>query len=168
MEIFNFIESLFSESAPSPYILWGLVIITFIALELMTNDLLFASLALSSFAALLAQYLGFDYVGQGVSFGVAAISTLFILRPIALKHLKQRTPEQNTNVDALINHKAYTLQKVNHLSGQIRLKGEVWSAVTENGSVVEKDRYVLVTKINGATAVIEEITKEKENNNGAA
>lgn len=163
MELLNQLVKFFTNAGPSPYLLWATVILVFIALELVTNDLLFASLALSSFAALTAQYLGFDYVGQGVSFGIAAIATLALLRPVALKHLKTRTPDQNTNVEALINHKAYTLKEVNHLQGEVRLKGEIWSAVTEDGSVIEKDRYVYVTKINGATAVVREI---KDGTNG--
>jgi membrane protein implicated in regulation of membrane protease activity len=121
--------------------------------EMLTVDLLFASLAFSAFMGAGANALGFNMAVQGATFGVAAIVSLFLLRPIALKNLKKRTPDFATNVDALIGAPALTLTVITDRSGQIKLNGETWSARTESGEIVS-DSKVRVVAIEGATAVV--------------
>ena len=118
--------------------------------ELMTANLLFASLAAGAAAGL-----GFDGVVQTIVFGIAAVVSLFFLRPIALKHLKKTRPDAATNTDALIGAFAFTMTSVSETGGQIKLAGEVWTAKTE-GSTIAADQKVFVTAIRGATAIIKE------------
>jgi membrane protein implicated in regulation of membrane protease activity len=120
---------------------------------MLTVNLLFASLAFSAFMAAIANALGYNMAVQGFTFGVAAILSLFILRPIALKHLKKTTPDFATNVDALVGAPAMALTEVNEMSGQVKLSGETWSARTESG-VIPAGSKVEVLSIEGATAVI--------------
>ena len=121
--------------------------------EMLTVDLLFASLAFSAFMAAIANAMGYNMAVQGFTFGIAAILSLFILRPIALKHLKKTAPNFATNVDALVGADALALTEVNDLSGQVKLNGETWSARTQSG-VVATGSKVEVLSIEGATAVI--------------
>ncbi len=121
--------------------------------EMLTVDLLFASLAFSAFMAAIANAMGYNMAVQGFTFGVAAILSLFILRPIALKHLKKTTPSFATNVDALVGADALALTEVNDLSGEVKLNGETWSARTQTGVIASGSR-VEVLSIEGATAVI--------------
>jgi membrane protein implicated in regulation of membrane protease activity len=121
--------------------------------EMLTVNLLFASLAFSAFMAALSQVLGFNMAVQGITFGVAAVVSLFVLRPIALENLKKRTPDFATNVDALVGGSGLTLSVVTERSGRIKLNGEVWSARTESGEIAA-DSKVQVVAIEGATAVI--------------
>lgn len=123
--------------------------------ELMTANLLFASLAVSALAAAGAAGLGYDAVVQTVVFGVAAILSLVFIRPVALRHLKKTKPDAATNTDALIGTFAFTLTSVSETGGQIKLAGEVWTAKTEGGSIAA-DKKVFVTAIRGATAIIKE------------
>jgi membrane protein implicated in regulation of membrane protease activity len=121
--------------------------------EMLTVDLLFASLAFSAFMAAIANALGYNMAVQGFTFGVAAILSLFILRPIALEHLKKTAPNFATNVDALVGADALALTEVNDLSGQVKLNGETWSARTQSGVITSGSR-VEVLSIEGATAVV--------------
>jgi membrane protein implicated in regulation of membrane protease activity len=121
--------------------------------EMLTVDLLFASLAFSAFMAAGVQVLGFDMALQGATFGIAAVISLFILRHIALKNLKKRTPDFATNVDALLGAPALTISTVTDRSGQIKLNGEIWSARSESGEI-SADSKVQVVAIEGATAVV--------------
>ena len=97
--------------------------------------------------------LGFNMAVQGLTFGIAAVLSLFILRPIALKNLKKRTPDFATNVDALVGVPALTISVVTDRSGQIKLNGEIWSARSQSGEIAE-DSKVQVVAIEGATAVV--------------
>ena len=121
--------------------------------EMLTVDLLFASLAFSAFMAAGVNALGFNMAVQVFTFGVAAVISLFILRPIALKNLKKRTLDFATNVDALVGAPAFTISMVNERSGQVKLNGEIWSARSESGEIAA-DSKVQVIAIEGATAVV--------------
>lgn len=121
--------------------------------EMLTVDLLFASLAFSAFMAAIANGLGFEMAAQGLVFGLAAAISLFVLRPIALKHLKKRPADFATNVDALIGAPAVALTEVTVRDGQVKLSGEIWSARSQ-GALIDKDSILEVVAIEGATAIV--------------
>lgn len=121
--------------------------------EMLTVDLLFASLAFSAFMAAIANGLGFEMAAQGLVFGLAAAISLFVLRPIALKHLKKRPADFATNVDALIGAPAVALTEVTVHDGQVKLSGEIWSARSQ-GALISKDSMLEVVAIEGATAIV--------------
>jgi len=135
--------------------IWLAISGSLMLVELITANLLFASLAVSALAAAGAAALGADVALQGITFGVAAVLSLILLRPIALKHLRVRGTPAATNVDALIGAEAITLTAVNDRSGQVKLTGETWSARTQSG-VIAADQKVQVVAIRGATAIIKE------------
>jgi membrane protein implicated in regulation of membrane protease activity len=136
--------------------IWLAISGSLMLVELITANLLFASLAISALAAAGAAMLGADVVIQGITFGIAAVLSLLLLRPIALKHLKVRGTNAATNVDALIGAEAITLTEVTDRNGQVKLSGETWSARTETGTIAA-DQKVQVVAIRGATAVIKEV-----------
>ena len=121
--------------------------------EILTVDLLFASLAFSALLAAGANALGYGVAIQGVVFGVGAVSSLMFLRPIALRHLKKKPADHATNVEALIGAQAVTLSAVTELEGLVKLSGETWSARSNKGEI-ESGARVEVVAIEGATAVV--------------
>lgn len=121
--------------------------------EILTVDLLFASLAFSALLAAGANALGYGVAIQGVVFGVGAVSSLMFLRPIALRHLKKKPADHATNVEALIGAPAVTLSGVTELEGLVKLSGETWSARSTKGEI-ESGARVEVVAIEGATAVV--------------
>ena len=121
--------------------------------EMLTVDLLFASLAFSAFMAAIANGLGFEMAAQGLVFGLAAAISLFVLRPIALKHLKKRPADFATNIDALIGAPAVALTEVTVHDGQVKLSGEIWSERSQ-GALIDKDSMLEVVAIEGATAIV--------------
>lgn len=123
--------------------------------ELLTANLLFASLAASALAATAAAALGANMGIQGLVFGIAAAVSLFLLRPIALRHIKKPSAETATNMDALLGREALTLSEVTQFAGQVQLAGEVWTARTVTGTI-PTETSVRVTQIRGATAIIQE------------
>lgn len=124
-----------------------------LVIEILTVDLLFASLAFSALLAAGASALGFDGIVQGVIFGVGAIGSLMFLRPIALRHLKKKPANHATNVEALIGAPAVTLSAVTELEGLVKLSGEPWSARSHKGEI-EIGARVEVVAIEGVTAVV--------------
>jgi membrane protein implicated in regulation of membrane protease activity len=121
--------------------------------EMLTVDLLFASLAFSALLAAGANGLGYGVAIQGVVFGVGAVGSLMFLRPVALRHLKKKPADHATNVEALIGAPAMTLSPVNENEGLVKLSGETWSARSNKGEI-ESGARVEVVAIEGATAVV--------------
>ena len=129
-----------------------------IGIEIMTADLLFASLAVSALVAGLAQVLGANLVVQVVVFATTAVISIGMLRPIALRHLRKQPADAATGIDALIGSTAQTLELVSQTTGTAKIAGEVWTARTEN-SEIPGNKLVTVVRIEGATAIV----KSQEN-----
>ena len=121
--------------------------------EMLTVNLLFASLAFSALLSAGASALGFGIVAQGAVFGIGATCSILLLRPIALQHLQKKPDNYATNIDALINAPALTLTVVTERSGMVKLAGETWSARSSVGEIPHESDVVVVS-IEGATAVV--------------
>ena len=124
-----------------------------LVIEIITVDLLFASLAFATLMAALANVLNLSVALQGVTFALAAAISIFILRPIALRHLKKRPANFATNIEALIGVPALSLTEVSENSGQVKLNGETWSARSISGAI-PANVSALVVSIEGATAIV--------------
>jgi len=124
-----------------------------LVIEIITVDLLFASLAFATLMAALANVLNLSVALQGVTFALAAAISIFILRPIALRHLKKRPANFATNIEALIGAPALSLTEVSENSGQVKLNGETWSARSVSGAI-PANVSALVVSIEGATAIV--------------
>ncbi len=135
--------------------MWLLAAGILLVVEMLTVDLLFASLAFSALLAAGANGLGYGVVVQGVVFGVGAAGSLLFLRPIALRHLKKKPADQATNVEALIGATAVALSVVTQSQGLVKLNGETWSA-RSNSSQIHEGTQVEVVAIEGATAVVKQ------------
>lgn len=133
--------------------LWLLAAGALFVVEMVTADLLFASLAVSATAAMLTAWGGGGFLAQGIAFAVSAVITVFILRPIALREMAKRSPKTATNTEALLGAAAKTLARVTSDSGEVKLRGEVWSARCEAGSI-PAGQVVTVSRIDGAIAIV--------------
>jgi len=125
--------------------------------EVTTLDLVFGMLAVGAFVGALVAVPGAPVVVQAlVAMGVA-LAMLLVVRPIALRHLRQPSAAARTGVAALIGRQAVTLTPVDGAGGQIKLAGEVWSARSFDAHVtIAAGRTVDIVEIDGATAVVYE------------
>ena len=139
--------------------IWFAVAGLLLIAEMLTANLLFASLALAALAAGITNAAGGSNALQGVTFGLFAILSLIALRPIALRHLKKQTPGASTNVDALIGARAVVTTTVDQSGGQVKLSGEIWSARTDSG-LIESGESVVVLAIEGATARVAKLEEK--------
>lgn len=134
-------------------LLWLLATGALFVVEMITANLLFASLAVSAGAAMVTAWAGGNFLAQGLAFGVSAGVTILVLRPIALREIAKRSPKTATNTDALIGAGAKTLVDTTEETGQVHLQGEVWSAKSQSGEI-PADSHVTVVAIEGAKAIV--------------
>ena len=136
------------------WLLW-LILAALLAIgEVLTLGFLLGLLALAAVAAGIVAALGGGIVLQFLVFIGASLASLAVLRPIAKRHL--RTPTQlRTGTAALVGSKGVVTQRVDDLSGQVKIGGELWSArAFMEGEIMEPGARVEVAKIEGATALV--------------
>ena len=141
----------------SSALLWMIAALVAVGVEIVTVDLTFGLIAVGAGTAAIAAALGGPLWLQVVlGVGVSLAGIVFV-RPVALRHLRRSTPATRTGVDALVGAEGRALSAVTTHDGRITLKGEIWSArldVDVTSVPVEPGTDVLVTRIDGATALV--------------
>jgi membrane protein implicated in regulation of membrane protease activity len=88
----------------------------------------------------------------GLFVGMAIILFIFT-RPIAIKKLK--VGKEKTNIDSLIDQEAIVTKKISKFeSGEIKLKGKYWTAISENGEDLNENDNCRVIRFEGVKAII--------------
>ncbi|WP_432495019.1 NfeD family protein [Kineococcus auxinigenes] len=145
----GFLEELLERS----WLLWIAAALVLGILEITAIDLVFAMLAGGALAGALADALGLGFVGQVLV--AAAVAGLLIgtIRPVLLRRLRM-PPTGTTNAAALVGRPALVLHEVTVRGGLVKLAGETWSARSAPGRAFAEGEDVVVTAIDGATAVV--------------
>jgi membrane protein implicated in regulation of membrane protease activity len=122
--------------------------------EVLTSGFILGPLAVAAALAALAALVGLGVVFQVLVFIAAAIASVVLLRPIAVRHL--RAPARvRTGTAALVGSRAVVLERVDDVGGRVKIGGEVWSArAFLDGQVMAPGARVEVAKIEGATALV--------------
>src|SRR5262245_1173951 len=136
------------------WIVW-LVLAALLALaEVLTTTLAFGLLAVAAAVAAVVGGAGLGVPFQIAAFAVAAGAGLGVVRPIAVRHIRQ-PPPLKTGTSALVGRSAVVTQEVTALDGRVRIGGEVWSARSyDESSVIPEGSKVDVLAIEGATALV--------------
>ncbi|QYX78615.1 NfeD family protein [Streptomyces akebiae] len=137
-----------------PWFLWLLAAAALGAAEFFTLTLVFGLLAGAALVAAVVAGLGIGLLGQLVALGAGVVAGLFLIRPVALRHMSQQ-PLVREGSDALIGKRAEVMQEVTGTRGLIKLSGEEWSArALDESLVIPVGAFVDVMEIEGATAIV--------------
>ncbi len=137
------------------WVLWLIAAGLFTAGEMTSGDLVLLMFAGGALGGMTVAAVGGAVVLQLAAFVVVSALLLFVVRPIAKRHLVDRTPEQLDGVAALIGRTARVTQAVDRHSGRIRLGADEWSARTQHeGEAFAIGETVRILHVEGATAVV--------------
>ncbi|KUM80123.1 NfeD family protein [Streptomyces curacoi] len=137
-----------------PWFVWLLAAAALGVAEFFTLTLVFGLLAGAALVAAVVAGVGIGLLGQLVALGAAAAVGLFMVRPVALRHMAQQ-PLTREGSDALIGKRAEVMQEVTATRGLIKLSGEEWSArALDESLVIPVGALVDVMEIDGATAIV--------------
>ncbi|MFI7445254.1 NfeD family protein [Nonomuraea indica] len=136
------------------WVIWVILALVLGVAEIFT---LTASLGMLGVAALLTAAgaaIGLPVPLQLLVFGLSSTAGLFVVRPLALRHIRQ--PQLSRfGVEALVGKPAYVVSEVTGRDGRIRIGGEEWSARAYDESlVIPTGATVDVIEIEGATALV--------------
>ncbi|MBA3249226.1 MAG: NfeD family protein [Geodermatophilaceae bacterium] len=123
--------------------------------ELLTLDLVLLMFGGAALATAGVALLGFPVPAQLIAFIVVSLGLLVLVRPVAARHLRDRSPDQIDGAQVFVGRLGVVSQPVDEHGGRIKIGGDEWSAVAQT----PPDRFevgstVRVMAIRGATAVV--------------
>lgn len=130
--------------------IWLVLGVAFVVVEVLVLDLLFLMLAAGTVGALITSLAGGEPWLQIVVFAVLSLLMLGFVRPSALKRLKQ-APDSAEYVETLRGSMAHVLEPVSATAGTVKVDGEIWSARTHAGTVLDPGSQVRIEEVDGAT-----------------
>jgi membrane protein implicated in regulation of membrane protease activity len=136
------------------WIIWLILAAVLGVAEIMTTTLAFGLLAVAAGAAAIVGGVGLALPFQLIAFVLAAGAGLGIVRPLAMRHIRQ-PPLLKTGTSALVGRSAIVTEEVTALDGRVRIGGDLWSARSyDESSVIPEGSKVDVLAIEGATALV--------------
>lgn len=138
-----------------PWLMWLIAAGVLAIAEVISLDLILIMLAGAAVVAAGSAAIGAPLAAQVVVFSASAVGLLFVVRPVARRHLTRTHHDAKIGIEALIGAHAVVLRTVDATGGLVKLRGEEWSARTYDPSqVLEVGRDVSVMEIQGATAIV--------------
>jgi membrane protein implicated in regulation of membrane protease activity len=136
------------------WIVWLVLAAVLGVAEIMTTTLAFGLIAVGAVVAGVVGVAGGGLPFQLIAFGVASAAGLGVVRPIAVRHIKQ-PPLLRTGTSALVGRSAKVVEEVTDDGGKVRIGGELWSARPYDESlVIPMGSTVDVFAIECATALV--------------
>lgn len=136
------------------WIVWLVLAAVLGVAEVMTTTLAFGLIAVGAVVAAVVGAAGAGLPFQLGAFAVAAAAGLVVVRPIAMRHIKQ-PPLLRTGTSALVGRSAKVVAEITDDGGQVRIGGELWSARPyDESQVIPVGSTVDVFAIEGATALV--------------
>jgi len=139
------------------WLIWAIVAVLLTVGEIFTPGMFFLGpIALAAVAAGIVAAVELGAVIQLLVFIAGSVASVWILRPIARRHLHMPAALR-TGTAALEGAKGFVVQRVDATGGRVRIGGEEWSARAYiEDQVMEPGTRVGVVKIEGATALVYE------------
>lgn len=138
----------------SMWLLWLIVAGIFFIGEIITVGFLVFWLGIGALLALIVSLFTTNVLIQTATFVISSIMLILATKPIVNKFFnKESIP---TNIDTLKGKKAIVIEDINTTTGkgQVKIGGEVWSAICDENIVIPKDTEVTVVEIRGVKALV--------------
>jgi len=134
-------------------VIWMIVAIGFGLAEGLTLGLTFIWFAGGALLAMIASFLGLPIFVQVIAFIVGSALMLIYTRPVAKKVLKIGATK--TNVDSLIGKEGIVIKELKPFTlGQVKVKGQIWSAKAFNDEAIAENERVEVVSIEGVKLIV--------------
>lgn len=137
------------------WILWLGVFILCLILEAVTPGALVSVwLAVGALVTMLCSFGIRSFGVQMIIFLVVSFATFGLIRPVAKKFFSPRL--EPTNADRLVGETAVVTQTIDNLaaSGQVQVKGRLWTARSAEELPIEEGAHVRVLRIEGAKLIV--------------
>lgn len=145
----------------TPVILWLVLLIVFVAVELITVGLVSIWLAAGALIALIVAAVGGPFWLQVVLFFVVSALALVVTRPLARRYINRRV--HPTNADSLVGEIITVKETVDNRAetGMAVVHGQEWTLrSSDDKEVLPKDSLAKVVEIKGVKLIVEKYKEE--------
>lgn len=134
---------------------WVALLIAFLIVEACTVQLVSIWFAVGALVALIANLCSLSPALQLCLFLVASAVCLIVTRPLVKRFTK--TKFERTNADRCIGKEAVVTEEINNLlaKGQVKVDGNVWTARSEDDTVIPVGQSVFVKRMEGVKLIVQ-------------
>ena len=140
--------------------IWLILCGTFLLIEIFNISFLLIWPGIGSFFAFIASVLGAPIEIQIAVFAISTTIMIIFMKPLTKKLFKNNDSTKMNN-DAMIGKKGVVIKEINSTEdvGQVKVAGELWSAITLNDEKIKINEIVEVTKVDGVKLVVTKINE---------
>lgn len=146
-----------------PWMIWVAIGIICITIEIFTPGFLFMSFGIGAIITGMVSLVLKNVPLQILVFAVITFLVFISSRKLSKKLISKSSEE--TNIYALKGKKGIVVKEIPEDGrGYVKVGGEEWSAISEDGKKIEKDKKVMIIKIEGNKLIVsmkEERQKEE-------
>ena len=140
----------------SAFWFWVIVAIAFAVVEIMTVAFFAVFITIGALGAAIASLLGFGLLVQAIVLGVLGVAGIMIARPFLVDRLHIGRPTLRSGADSMVGQQAMLLEPILGVGqpGHVKIAGELWPALTDDGSPVPANTLVVVTALRSTTLIV--------------
>ncbi len=133
--------------------MWLIIAGLFFIGEIITVGFLIFWFGIGALIAMIVSFFTSNIIIQTAIFITSSAILLLATKPLVTKFVDVKSTK--TNAFSIIGKKALVIKEINsHSVGQIKINGEVWSAISENDDVISEGSEVEIVQINGVKAIV--------------
>jgi membrane protein implicated in regulation of membrane protease activity len=138
---------------------WLIVAAIFLVLEFGHRQFFALFIGIGAAVAAIFAIAGLPVLVQLPVFMVAAAAGLLLLRPVLMRTMHVGQYGLVSGIKAHVGHEAVLVEPVVGTThpGRIRLDGELWKAVSNDGTPIEAGTVVLLLELQGTTFVVQDL-----------
>lgn len=128
--------------------------------EIFTVSFLLFVPGIAAFVAFILALFNLSMTVQIIVFVILTVLMLIFVRPLISKLIK--TKDFATNSNALIGKTGTVIKEINKdiTAGQVKISGEVWSAITQDNCIIPENALVKIEGINGVKLLVKKLEEE--------
>lgn len=137
--------------------MWLIICGACLILEIFTVGFLLFFPGVGAFFSFVAALLGANITIQIAIFAISTTLMILFIRPLVAKLFKTKDIQMNSN--ALIGKSGIVLKDImgEDIVGQVKVQGEIWSAICDQNKIIKKDTKIIVKSISGVKLLVEEL-----------
>ena len=122
--------------------------------EVLTSGFLIFWLSLGSLIAMVVSFFTDNIIIQTTVFLISSVILILATKPLVKKFANTKTVK--TNAEAIIGKKGLVTKDINSIraTGQVKIDGELWSAIGKDDMDIKKGTEVEVDKIKGVKVIV--------------
>lgn len=139
------------------WLIWLLLCGFFFLIEIFTISFMMFWPGVSAFVAFILATLGVPVPIQVTVFCILSILLIIFTKPLTEKLFK--TKDTVTNAKTVVKKRGVVLKSIDNLNckGQVKVAGEIWSAISENDEIIPVDANIEVIAIDGVKLRVKKV-----------